>query len=455
MSLSLIPDSAPFNVEQRAWLNGFLAGWLGLPGSEAPPTMPVAAVPAEEFPWHDAALALDERLALAEDRPTERKLMAAMAQLDCGACGYVCQTYAEAIAKGEEKRLTLCSPGGSDTTRAIKRLLKDAPAVTAAPAPQVESAGWSRFNPYPARLIDSRNLNGDGSAKRTHHVEIDLSEGGLTYEAGDALGVYPVNCGGLVESVMETIGAPAETTVWTGTGETSFREALLRDCCLTRPGEDLIALLAESTRDGGDAKALRALLEDDGPIKGWDVLDLLHHFASARPSASAFVAALPELSPRLYSISSSPNRHAGQVHLTVGRVAYERNSRVRKGVASTMLADRLAPGDRLRVFVHKSPKFRLPADPAAPVIMVGPGTGVAPVPCLPARPRRLGVDRQELALLRRPVPRDRLPLRGGVPRPGRARAAHPARHRLQPRRRPQGLRPEPDGRVGEGTLRLD
>src|SRR4051812_48834419 len=124
MDIAILPESAPFTPEQRAWLNGFLAGWLGLqpgpaaaasPASGAPPAAPG---PAEPQPRHDPALPLVERLRLAEGKPRARRLMAAMAQLDCGACGYVCRTYAEAIDAGKESCLTLCSPGGAETSRA-------------------------------------------------------------------------------------------------------------------------------------------------------------------------------------------------------------------------------------------------------------------------------------------------------------------------------------------------
>ena len=137
MTYSLIPESAPFTSEQRAWLNGFFAGWVGLDqrtGSTAalpaaaldalPAPTPAASEPEESFPWHDPNLTIVERLELAEGKPLERRLMAAMAQLDCGACGYVCKTYSEAIAAGKEKNLTLCSPGGKNTAKAIKQLLE-------------------------------------------------------------------------------------------------------------------------------------------------------------------------------------------------------------------------------------------------------------------------------------------------------------------------------------------
>ena len=406
MSISLIPDSAPFNPEQRAWLNGFLAGWIGLQTGASntatiasPSATPKGSLaPVEDFPWHDAALSLGERLALAEGKPVDRRLMAAMAQLDCGACGYLCQTYSEAIARGEEYRLTLCSPGGSDTAKTLKKILKDAsgssskngavgtngsvgtnghPAVfKSEPAPA--SPSWSRSNPYVARLAESRNLNHPSSEKRTHHIEIDLGLDGPTYEAGDALGLYPTNCAELVESLIESLDASGDERVQSRSGLMPLRYILRSDRCLTTPGEALVALMAKSARSSKEADSLHALIDDDEAIQGWDVYDLLREYPSARPSPNDFVAALGEIRPRLYSISSSPRRHQGRVHLTVGRVVYERNGRTRKGVASTMLADRLSPGDSLRVFFHQSHSFRLPDDPSAPVIMVGPGTGIAP-----------------------------------------------------------------------------
>src|SRR5438552_2935645 len=128
IAIPYLPDSAPFTPDQRAWLNGFLAGLLtsrasvqsGVPAMAAAPAMatvgapaeaPAAPVEDEDFPWHDPALSLDERLKLADGRSHERMLMAAMAQLDCGACGYLCQSYSEAIARGEEKDFTKCAPG--------------------------------------------------------------------------------------------------------------------------------------------------------------------------------------------------------------------------------------------------------------------------------------------------------------------------------------------------------
>src|ERR1700693_589605 len=129
----LLPENAPVSPPQRAWLDGYLAGLFGETAGAweivAAPSAAEAPSEPEDFPWHDPTLQLDERLALAEGRAPARRLMSAMAQLDCGQCGYLCQTYAEAIARGEEKQLTRCAPGGKATSRALKELLSnlDAP----------------------------------------------------------------------------------------------------------------------------------------------------------------------------------------------------------------------------------------------------------------------------------------------------------------------------------------
>ncbi|HMB06752.1 MAG TPA: sulfite reductase subunit alpha [Isosphaeraceae bacterium] len=423
MDITLIPETAPFNAEQRAWLNGFLAGWLGLreangtdgangtalngaaalgaaSNGAATPALPAAETKAEAEPWHDPALPIDERLKLAEGKPLARRLMAAMAQLDCGSCGYLCKTYSEAIAHGSETSLTLCSPGGSETAKALKRLVKENKSGTDGAATNITATngavtngtaadgmakpspnglnGWSRKNPFTAKLLRTVNLNGPGSEKETRHIEIDLA-GGPSYEVGDSLGIIPENCGALVDDLIAALGAKDDEPVTTVSGaETTLRDALARHCCLKEISEDLLEQLAHEAADPEQASQLRALVDDDAPISGFDLLDLLRRFPSARPSPADLVAALAELKPRLYSISSSPKRHAGQVHLTVRRVAFESNGRSRKGVASTMLADRVEPGAALRVFVQKSHGFTIPADPNAPAIMIGPGTGIAP-----------------------------------------------------------------------------
>jgi sulfite reductase (NADPH) flavoprotein alpha-component len=391
--MNLVPANAPFTESQRAWLNGLFAGLLGGQVAAAA-TSPAALVPAaqpeaaEEFPWHDAAMPLDERLKLAEDRPHERKLMAAMAQLDCGSCGYLCQTYAEAIARGEEKDLTRCTPGGRDTSRALKQLQASAPREVMVPVSQVTvrktaeaktDAAYDRIHPFPARLLSSTRLNGPGSAKDTRLVTIDLRGSGITYKPGDALGVYPENCPDLVEQVLEALGATgAEDVPGWDDQPISLRDALLREFTITRPSPDLLDLLSRSATDPVERSALAALGDSEEGAGDLQILDILNQFRSARPAPLDFVATLSPLAPRLYSISSSQRAHPDQVHLTVGAVRYaNRGGRACKGVASTFLSDRVRPGQKVRVFVHTSHRFALPAGDK-PIIMVGPGTGIAP-----------------------------------------------------------------------------
>jgi sulfite reductase (NADPH) flavoprotein alpha-component len=384
MSASLLlPESAPFTPQQRAWLSGFFNGLVNV--QPEPAAEPAAE---EEMPWHDAALSLSERLALAAGKPRERQLMAAMAQLDCGACGYVCQTYAEAIASGAEKDLTRCTPGGRETNKALKELLKVLPSdagqpksAPAAPVKKPEQTAHGRDNPFPARLVQCKPLNGAGSSKDTRHVVLDLRHSDLSYKVGDALGVCPENCHDTVQQLLEALHASGAEDVENPAGEhVSLRHALLHDVTITRPSDGLLELLAKIATDG-EHKAELTKLAADGLAEDdtRQVVDLLRQFPSARPAAEAFVTALLPLQPRLYSISSSLLAHPNQVHLTVGVVRYTNAAgRTCKGVASNYLAERVRPGQHVRVFVHASPKFGLPADRNAPVIMVGPGTGIAP-----------------------------------------------------------------------------
>jgi sulfite reductase (NADPH) flavoprotein alpha-component len=415
MTLSIIPESAPFTAEQRAWLNGFLAGWIGHQAngngsghaaslSSVPETAAIAAPtetkPDPPFLWHNPSLTIVERLKLSEGFPLEQRLMSAMAQLDCGSCGYVCKTYSEAIAAGEEKNLTLCSPGGKNTAKAIKQLLKEASALSGSAvlakngttksspsSPDAEgrmSNGhvnghtYCRANPFLAKLKSTRNLNKAGSAKHTTHVEIDLTGSGLTYRVGDALGVYPINTLPLVEGIVAAARLDRRRPVTAPNGqEMPLHDALQRQYCLRAASEELLSLLMARTTSEAERHAIEASLANES-YEQFDVLDALQLAPSAQLSESELLECLPPLAPRLYSIASSLRAHPDEVHLTVGRVAYEVNGRERLGVASTMFADRLQSGDTIGVFIHSANDFTVPEDKEAPMIMVGPGTGIAP-----------------------------------------------------------------------------
>ena len=380
-AISIIPDSAPFSTEQKAWLNGFFAGMTGLEeiygtgsagGTGQAQTNGVVAVEEEEdFPWHDESLEIEERMKLAEDRPYKRKLMSAMAQLDCGSCGYLCQTYSEAIASGEETNLTLCSAGGKETTRAIKKLVKlnaeSGGEFAEKKTSSVTDSGWSRKNPFPAKLISNEKLTGEGSAKDVRHVEIDLAGSQLDYNVGDALGVYPSNCGDLITD----IASACELSEGDNPADLETKD-------LTAATEELIEWFAENLLDEKEKAHAQKIAGDDDLLDEHDVLDLLLCFSSLKIPFSDLLQCVTELNPRLYSIASSLKKHPDQVHLTVGKVSYEKNGRTRKGVASSMLADRVKAGSELKVFIQPSHGFTVPADPNSPMIMIGPGTGIAP-----------------------------------------------------------------------------
>jgi sulfite reductase (NADPH) flavoprotein alpha-component len=400
--VSLVPDNAPFNPEQRAWLNGFFAGMLGAQSttgqSLAAFALPESAQPQasvepteEDTPWHDPAITMDERLKLADGRSHPMKLMAAMAQLDCGSCGYICKSYAEAIASGEEKDFTKCTPGGRETSKMLKQLHASAPksfvAVTDVKVKKSSSAteprptgSYDRTNPYSARLLYSQALNAPGSGKDTRLVAIDLRGSGITYNAGDALGVYPENCPETVGKIIAALGARGSEDVMGWDDQTaSFYDALVRDFTVTRPSPDLLDLLARCATVDTDRDELISLRDGDEGSGDLEILDLLTRFPSARPAPGDFVATLSPLAPRLYSISSSQRMHPDEVHLTVGAVRYKNSiGRSCKGVASNFLAGRIRAGQTLRVFVQPSHRFGLPVDTNKPIIMVGPGTGVAP-----------------------------------------------------------------------------
>ena len=389
----ILPDNAPFSTLQRAWLDGFLAGLFGDDAAAAAPAAVApdiaAPEPAEDeaFPWHDPTLPLDERLALAADGPPERQLMAAMGQLDCGQCGYLCQSYAEAIARGEEQQLTRCVPGGKATSRALRELLAgfaapvaNPPAsvsvTAAAPAPSSDTADV----PSPARLVIAQRLNRDGSEKDTRHIVLAAEPGTLPHQVGDSLGVVACNCPELVGAIVARLGAKPDTPVLSPDGvERPLSEALSRFCEIRRPSDQAIEVLASRAHDLDESRILQAMAEGypgAGPDDA-DLLDLLECFPSARPPLSELISALDPLQPRLYSIASSPKHTPGEIHLTVAAVRYQKRSRRRTGVASTFLCDRTPTGGPVPVFVRPSEGFRL-APPDRPIIMIGPGTGIAP-----------------------------------------------------------------------------
>jgi sulfite reductase (NADPH) flavoprotein alpha-component len=391
---TLIPENAPFTPEQRAWLNGFFAGMLSLDAGAAPATsadLGAAGVSGGDdgaAPWHDPTLEIDDRMKLAKGRPLNRRMMAAMAQQDCGQCGYNCEDYANAIHEQAEPRLNLCVPGGKATARMLKTLVeemgggvldpdeKKAKESSKPATPSDARPGRSREAPVAVRFVSRQRLNGEGSEKVTNHIEIDLTDSGLDYEPGDSLGLFPENDPRLVDAVLAAIAAPADFPI----GDKTLREALIADTSLAPAPDALFELISYLT--GGErrrkAQALAKGEDPDGDAATLDVLGALEKFPGLRPDPEAFYEVLEPLQPRLYSISSSPKANSGRVSLTVDEVRYDIAGRERLGVASTFLGGRIAPGAALKAYVQKAHGFALPKDGATPIIMVGPGTGVAP-----------------------------------------------------------------------------
>nr|WP_281291115.1 bifunctional nitrate reductase/sulfite reductase flavoprotein subunit alpha [Streptomyces montanus] len=254
-------------------------------------------------------------------------------------------------------------------------------AATAIEAPQ--SVRSRKAAPVTARLTGNRLLSLPGADKEVRRFTFDTreSESPLTYEAGDALGVRPVNSPALVSEWLAVTGLDSSATVdVSGVGETSFAEALSRYLDITRITSDLLRFVSERTRDNRELKRLLRPDNKDGFAKwswGRQAVDVIAEHP-VRASAREWAAALKPLQPRLYSISSSPLVDPHLVSLTVSVVRYENLSgQARGGVCSPFLAD-AEPDTPVPVFVQRSPYFRPPADPATPMVMVGPGTGVAP-----------------------------------------------------------------------------
>ncbi|WP_428935033.1 diflavin oxidoreductase [Streptomyces sp. ACT015] len=236
---------------------------------------------------------------------------------------------------------------------------------------------WNRRNPYRSRLLVNRLLSAPGSAKEIRHYEFDLGDSGIAYTAGDALAVSPVNGDGLVGALLGQLGARGDEE----TADGPLAEVLRTGREIRTPSKELIADLVERAPASGLAAVVgRGDRSDlDAWLTGRDVVDLLRDAGRAAPDAGELLPLLRPLQARQYSISSSPLAHPGRVHLTVASVRYEGVDRRRhEGVASTYLADR-AGGDAV-VGVHLQPNasFGVPADDDAPIVMIGPGTGVAP-----------------------------------------------------------------------------
>ncbi len=437
-AVPVLPDTAPFTPEQRAWLNGYLAGLFSrgpldpvaravapastagalksltiLFGSQTGTAEGLAKKAAKEagkrgfaatvldMAQTDAAkLAAEKNVLLitstfGEGEPPDnaRALLAALtgedapslAALRFAVCGLGDTNYTHFCQCGKDFDACLEKLGAIRVAARVDCDLDyEGPftqwldhALTALGSPAAEAAArhddgtgarnksppaipqvYSRKNPFAAPVLAVRCLSAAGSAKEVNHIELSLHGSGLAYEAGDALGVYPQNCPVLVADILSALGCDGEEAVVSPDGgSVSLRRALTELYDLGPPPAELLALCAVPSV--------------------FHVLDALVA-APAKPAAPALVAVLRKLQPRLYSIASSPKAHPGQVHLTVGAVRYAKDGRARKGTCSAFLAERALAAGLAGVFVHSNPSFRPPASGDVPMIMVGPGTGIAP-----------------------------------------------------------------------------
>lgn len=238
-----------------------------------------------------------------------------------------------------------------------------------------EPAGYSRNSPVTARLVGNRLLNGAGSRKETRHLVFDLAGADLSYQAGDALGVWPHNHPEQVSTLLKAFNLTAKLSVNVpGYGTSTLGDALTQWFDINKITPEMLALARQL------AKEALPIPDDECQQKQWlrehQLIDLVQG-AGICPDAATLTSVLSRLQPRLYSISSGPGAHPTQIHLTVSTVRYEQHSRQRLGVCSTFLADRAA-NTAVSVFIQRSGHFHLPEDPMTPVIMIGPGTGIAP-----------------------------------------------------------------------------
>jgi sulfite reductase (NADPH) flavoprotein alpha-component len=459
-----IPNNAPFTAEQRAWLNGYLAGLFADADADSAPQTARAAGPPEPLvilfgsqtgtaeglarrlakdaeqrgfvprvmelnAWASVDLAKESRWIIITstwgdgDPPDNASAFwtwlnsdaaPRLEQLSYAVLGLGDRNYSDfcgaskkfdarleqlgatrMLARGDcdvdyegpakawiESLWPVLNAGGPGSGGRKAEAGQWTASITASAASETASRVARPYS-FPARMIACRRLNGPGSGKDTRHVEISLEGSGLNYEVGDALGVMPANCPVLVEELLATLGFQGDEIVaGPAGGDIHLHDALLRHYAVTQPSGSLVQAAAGRAADG-ELAGLCAPENNQDALQRWlfgrDIVDVLRACPGATFSPAEFVGLLRPLQPRLYSIASSPKAHPGEVHLTVAVVRYQAHGRAKKGVGSCFLADRVAIHQTpLPVHVHSSPGFRLPADDDRPVIMIGPGTGIAP-----------------------------------------------------------------------------
>ncbi len=431
---AILPEDAPFSPEQREWLNGYLTGLLApfAGGAEQAPTgIPItiawgsqtgtseglakkfakAATKAGLQPsivdlgeFDPASLTTLEHLIIitstygdgeapdnaqnfhnflhSDAAPKLENLNYAVLSLgdssypDFCQCGIDFDLALQKLgAKPIVARVDLDVEYDDDYASWTSALLGELSSVEVASDDDDEDTGYNKKNPFTAEVLQLENLNAEESARSTTHVEISLKDSGLTYEAGDALGVYPINDSQLVDDLIDALGFDASEEI----DGKPLSQLLSEDYEI----RNITLPLAKAWAEASASESLstlttandRAALSDY--LWGREIIDLVKEHPISFASPADFLAMLKPLAARLYSIASSPKAHEDEVHLTVGVVKYDSLGRERKGVCSTYFSERTDKAQP-RVFVHSNKAFRPPADPTVPMIMVGPGTGIAP-----------------------------------------------------------------------------
>ncbi|KJY78930.1 sulfite reductase subunit alpha [Vibrio nigripulchritudo] len=243
--------------------------------------------------------------------------------------------------------------------------------------PAVAHSQYTKQNPYTATLLTSQKITGRDSGKDVRHIEIDLDESGITYQPGDALGVWYENSAELVDAILAKAGLSGIETIEVDGESLSIRTALISKYEITASNPQLVTKYAELS----GSKKLEKLVADKDKLREYagntQVVDVLGE-KKTKLSAEELVGILRRLTPRLYSIASAQSEVDEEVHLTVGVVEYEVGEETRYGGASSFLSHRLEEGGEVKVFVENNNNFKLPQDDNTPVIMIGPGTGIAP-----------------------------------------------------------------------------
>jgi sulfite reductase (NADPH) flavoprotein alpha-component len=246
--------------------------------------------------------------------------------------------------------------------------------------PGTKKTEFSKTNPYPASVLLNKNLNGEGSAKETRHIEINLGDSGLSYSPGAALGVYPFNNPVYVDALLQALNMTGDESVVVAKETLSLRDAFITKLDITALSRVNMQKYADLIGNDDITSLLDNDHKEDFKTYTWgrQVLDLVEDYPAEAIAAQDFVNTLRRIPGRLYSIASSMTAHPGQVHLLVGAVRYHSFDKDREGVCSTYLSGRMQPDEKLAIYVQPNKHFHLPEDSNTPIIMIGPGTGLAP-----------------------------------------------------------------------------